>query len=293
MTISDWKILAYVQLVYFALFAIAFTISVIQILGVRRNAISTFDAGINKIIKFYGLYFGLFILCKIAGGACAIVLYSLKTSNTNLYIATYVLDSVSISMLIKSFLPLIEFLIDKRTEVLDHQHDIHNPDFKKSPDYELPPKPKYHPFQVLTVLLLVGLILSIVASSSMDSSSASSYKTLLKASAFIFLAVILIITGILAFSVSFFSNSIYAHGYLLVSQAYILLLAMPFMLIRVIYSLLSAFSGANILSGHPSKYTLLLGDYKYYTFMAFAEECIISIILLFSMYYFSKNVSRF
>lgn len=290
---KNWKIVSYVQIAFYVLIAIVDVFVILRFISARRNRNTSWGKGVNNIFKFYLIYFSLFIVFKIAGGVCAAILFHQDTFPLGLTIATFIFDSISLGILIKSVLPLIEYFLDLRSDIVTGTVNLEE-EYKLTEEgeaYERPEKGRYHPFKILTLILMGAVICSIVASSEM-SSSPSTYKTCIKISAILFLVVVLIVTAILFFTISFFSSSAYPHASIITQQAIILLIACPFLLIRVIYSILSAFSNSNIASSTPGKFTLLFGDYVYYTFLGFIEECIIALIIIFSVFYFINNVNH-
>lgn len=289
MSVNNWRILTYVQIAFYVVIAAVDIIQKIQVLKARRNAEGSFEKGVSRIFRSYMIYASLFIICKVTGGICGAVLFNLDELNTNLLIATYVFDSVSLGFLIKTLLPIIEFIVDKRSDILDGVVNL-DPDVKnEAEEVERPKKGRFHPFRILTLVLLAAVICTIVASSSMSDDIAT-YRACLKASALLFLSVVVIIIAFLIYLIMFFKSANYPHSDIVIQLASIILIATPFLLVRCVYSILSAFSNTNLFVGKASKYTLFYGDYVYYTFLAFVEECVAIIIIICTIYYFLQKV---
>lgn len=287
-SLQHWKALTYFQIGFYVLIAIVDLLQIIQVFKARSNVEGSFEKGVTRIFRSYLIYSTLFVICKITGGVLGAVLLNLKTANTNVLIATYVFDSVSLGFLIKTFLPIVEFVLDKRTDILNGVAGIDS-DAKYQGEIERPKKGRYHPFRILTLVLLAAVICTIVASSSM-SDNISTYRACLKASALLFLAVVIIMMAMVAYLIKFFKTANYPHSDIVIRLATIVLAATPFLIVRCVYSILSAFSNTNLFEGVPSKYTLFAGDYVYYTFIAFVEECVVIILIILTVWYFLNKV---
>lgn len=102
---TNWEIVAYVQVIFFA----------IMLIGLGAVVLQKWTKGTDRgIIKRFGGYFGIFTACKVAGGACGIILLHQSHYSSGLTMATYILDNVSLGLLIKCVLPFLELMVTEK-----------------------------------------------------------------------------------------------------------------------------------------------------------------------------------
>lgn len=274
---TNWEIVAYVQVIFFA----------IMLIGLGAVVLQKWTKGTDRgIIKRFGGYFGIFTACKVAGGACGIILLHQSHYSSGLTMATYILDNVSLGLLIKCVLPFLELMVtEKDSEALvenpfkydtgseDQIMDVRKVGLGRLVGTTLK---KNLPFRVLTLVITAAVICTIVGATGINSNGQNSGSSPMKAGSILFLVVMIFMAVLIAWGHSLNED----HR----TMAKILLLSIAFYIIRAVYSILSSFAGINF--ENPSKFLLIFGEYQYYTFMAFLEECIISMILLVNLFVF-------
>lgn len=274
---TSWEIVAYVQVIFFA----------IMLIGLGAVVVHKWTKGTDRgIIKRFVGYFGLFTVCKVAGGICGIILLHQSQYSSGLTMATYILDNVSLGLLIKSVLPFLELMVTEK----DPEALVGNP-FKYemgSEDQTMDVRKvglgtlvgttlkKNLPFRVLTLVITAAVICTIVGATGINSNGKNSGSSPMKAGSILFLVVIILMAVLIAWGHSLNED----HRIM----AKILLGSIAFFIVRAVYSILSSFAGINF--ENPSKFLLIFGEYQYYTFMALLEECIISTILLVNLFVF-------
>mmetsp|Transcript_2269 Transcript_2269/g.2492 ORF Transcript_2269/g.2492 Transcript_2269/m.2492 type:complete len:287 (-) Transcript_2269:2251-3111(-) len=277
---TSWEIVAYVQVIFFAIMLIGLVVVVVQ-KWTKGND--------RKIIRKFGGYFGLFTICKVAGGICGIILLHQSQYSSGLTMATYILDNISLGILIKCVLPFLELMVtEKDPEALqgnpfkydngseDQKINFRNTGIGSLVETTLK---KNLPFRLLTLVILAAVICTIVGSSNISSDGNNSGTSPMKAGSILFLVLIVLMGALIIWG-----HSLNKDHQLM---AKILLVSIIFYIIRSIYSILSSFAGINF--ENPSKYLLIFGQYQYYTFMGFLEECIISITLLMNLIAFHST----
>lgn len=221
--------------------------------------------------------------CARWQGGYGIILLHLSHYSGGLTMATYILDNI-LGVLIKSVLPFLELMVtEKDPEALTRNTfkyevgsetqrlDVGNIGIRKLVGSTLK---KNMPFRIFTLVILAADICTIVGASSINSSG-SGRSSSMEAGSILFLVTIILM--VLIVWGHHLSN---AHR----TTAKILLASGAFFIVRHVYSILSSLAGINF--ENPSKFLLIFGEYQYYTFMGFMEECIISIILLVNLYVF-------
>lgn len=272
---EEWQAVSYVQIIWFAVLAFANIVLLFTFYSRFLN---------KKQLWMFSGYFGVFTIAKIAGGVLGIIFLHKPEFVEGLYIAVYVCDSVSLGMLLKSSFPFIERMLKK--DANPDQEMYNEEPVKGYGPFDVETKSarptliqKYFlgPFQFLTLLVLVSVILSIVGSSQMSSSNAN--VTPIKVSSLLFLAATLVLGGIVIYVN--FNNPIY------VFPARLLMCCAFLLVIRCLYSILSSFNHLSFTN--PSKFSLMFGDYKYFTFLALLMESLIGIALILTYQWFLKN----
>lgn len=263
---NEWKIVSYVQLVWFII--VLLWCGLITLVYFRRPQHK------KAMFTFVG-FFTVFCLLKVVGGALGVVTVSSFT--TGKYIGTYICDSTALGLLTRAIFPFVETMLkNERNEKLSYKL------LDSIPTRGALGRLNLHPFAILTLVVLVAVILSIVGSSQLASESLDSTSNIgvyFKVSGLLFLGAAIIILGILGW---IFATKPRFHA-----AVFLLLASAIFLIIRCIYSVLSAFKGISFI--HPSQYALLYGDFKYYTFLAFMMEAFVSVLYLITFHWFLIN----
>lgn len=272
---DEWQAVSYVQIIWFAVLAFANIVLLFTFYSSFLN---------KKQLWMFSGYFGVFTIAKIAGGVLGIIFLHKPEFDQGLYIAVYVCDSVSLGMLLKSSFPFIQRMLKK--EANPDQEMYNGEPIKGYGPFDVETKPvkptliqKYFlgPFQFLTLLVLVSVILSIVGSSLMSSSNGN--VTPLKVSSLLFLASTLVLGGIVIY-VNFNNPNYVFPARLLMCCAFLLV-------VRCLYSILSSFNHLSFTN--PSKFSLMFGDYKYFTFLALLMESLVGIALILTYQWFLRK----
>lgn len=269
------------------------------------------DATLRKNLFIVTFFFTMFSSFKIGGGFCAIIQVDQDKPSTGLMIATYILDTASLGFLLKSIVNYLDYMMFPRPSsssnggILGIFNKGGNSDFQEvriglsnrkdsesSTEDMRPTDPKkdlskFHPFRVTTVVIMVAIILSIVGACEMsDGSSGGSTGTYFKVSSLLFLAALILVFGLLVYI--YFQQPTFRSG------IRIIMFSLVFYLVRIIYSIVLSFTGINISSTSFNKFTLIFGDYKYYTFMGFLMELLIAIMLfIISQWFLTRNPTHF
>lgn len=266
---TNWEIVGYVQLVFFVAILLAL---VVMVVNKWRTPID------RRIVKKFAGFFGFFALFNIIGAICGIILLHMSHPSTGLTIATYVFDNISLGLLIKSVLPFVELMVTEEgtggTRGDPFTYEMGCEDQKLAKHVEILKKPKNAPFWILTLLITAAVICTIVGSSSISSNSGPSSP--MKAGSILFLVSIICIAILIIWRLSL-SNVHRLTGRILLGS-------IIFLIVRAVYSIITSFAGVDF--EKPSKFLLIFGQYEYYTFMAFMQECIISLILLANFHLF-------
>ena len=272
---EEWQIVSYVQIIWFTVLAFANIALLFTFYSSFLN---------KKQLWMFSGYFGAFNIAKIAGGVLGIIFLHKPKFDKGLYIAVYVCDSISIGMLLKSCFPFIQRMLKK--EAKTDQEMYNGEPIKRYGPFDVETKParptliqKYFlgPFEFLTLLVLVSVVLSIVGSSKMASSNGS--VTPLKVSSLMFLASTLVLGGIVIYVN--FNNPNYVFA------ARILMFCAALLVVRCLYSILSSFNHLSFTN--PSKFALMFGDYKYFAFLALLMECLVGMALILTYQWFLRN----
>ena len=300
---SQWRIVSIVQVAYFAVILITFLTGMfVRIFKV--------DANLRKTMFIVSLFFTVFCGFKIAGGVCATIQVDQNTPSTGLMIATYVLDSTSLGFLLKTVVNYLDYMMfpsssdgltnggilgvfgkggksDFQEIGLSNRKDSEGSSVDSQPTDPKKNISKFHPFRITTLVITVAIILSIIGACEMSSgSSGSTSGTLFKVSSLLFLVALIVLFGLLLL--------VYLQRPTFRTGIAIIMLSMVFYLVRIIYSIVLSFTGINISSTSFNKFTLIFGDYKYYTFMAFLMELLIALMLfVISQWFLMRNPTHY
>ncbi|KZP25970.1 hypothetical protein FIBSPDRAFT_661209, partial [Athelia psychrophila] len=205
------------------------------------------------------IFLAIFSLTRIIGGACLIAAEEIRPVVTTLYIVGIVLESAGLSPLMLATLGFLKTIIS---------NSFPNPGlFTKA-------------WRLLGLLATIALALSIYGSTETSPSEVSNGNTLRRVGAFLFLILYLLLVGVHAYC--------WMNASLLMKHRRTLLVAissaLPFLGIRVVYSILSAFSGSLSFSGTASptpntsvlaKFSMLTGDWPIYLVMSVLMELVV------------------
>lgn len=233
----------------------------------------------------FSIYYFLLTSCKTVGGIISLVVLHSSTFNEGLYIGAYILESISLGFELRA--------LSCFTDHFYHYHDIiTNPirivevDKEKLEDSSTDSLqkikkqkiPLFHPFTILTFIVIAGIVCTAVgASNAVDSSSPPPE---MKAGGIIFLVASVIMIGL------------YIH--LAITSPALRVLTFPSILtacvliVRSIYVILVSFNKTGPME--PSKYTLIFGEYKYFLALVVIMEAIIVVLLIVNMYLFVTKV---
>lgn len=292
---SQWEVTSGFQVGFFAMFFFAFIY--LTILKIRQHA------KLRLIIAFFILAF-IFNVLKIVGGITGLVLLKSTNFNETLFIVTYIFDSISLGLVLRAISSLVQHMFKQNrqqsasrnkfafpSQYGNTDHDSNNTELKtgdvetgydnqyneavdnslvESED-ELTSKNPLNPFRLVTLLILAAVVLSAVGYSLLSNdTSMSTAQNLVRAAAVLFLIGTLALIASLVY--------IWSHGAESLVVAPLLIAALVVLIVRCSYSLLTAFHGIHF--NEPSKYMLIFGDYKYYTFLGLLTEGIANVLML-------------
>lgn len=270
------------------------------------------DANLRKTVFLASFFFTVFSSFKIAGGVCAIIQVDLKTPSTGLMIATYILDTTSLGFLLKTIVNYLDYMMFPRPPdspatggILGFLGKGGKSDFqevnigltsrKDSEGFSVDSQPtdpkknigRFHPFRLTTLVITVAIVLSIVGASNMSSGSSGGVSgTMFKVASLLFLLALILLSGLLVYV--YFQQPTFRAG------VTIIMVSLVFYLVRIIYSIVLSFTGIDISSSSFNKFTLIFGDYKYYTFMAFLMELLIALMLfVISQWFLMRNPTHY
>ncbi|KAI5964616.1 uncharacterized protein KGF55_001685 [Candida pseudojiufengensis] len=288
---TDWKAVSIVQLIFFILLMIAFII--ITILQLRK--------GIKiSSIRGFVIFLIIFQLAKIVGGITGLILLDSSKFNQNVFIATYICDSISYGFITRSISSLVQHMLKPEQEFKNHQdnqtinsngtlptYDMENQKFESNNNYHQTNENIYKinetkinkksPFYLITIIILAAVICNIYAMSNLagDSTPDDTTKTLIKVSAILFLIGMIL----LIFASIFVIFTRPEHR----KSCQILIITLFILITRSIYSLISGFNGINF--NQPNQYMLIFGKPKYYGCLALLPEGIAGILVMILFYH--------
>lgn len=219
------------------------------------------------------------------GGILSLVVLRASKFNENVYIAAYILESVSLGFALRAlfcfsdhFYHYNDIITNPRQVVqLDEEKfiDSSSEELQKIKKQKIP---LLHPFTILNLLVLAGIICTAVgASNAVDSTSPPAE---MKVGGILFLIASVILIGL------------FIHLYVTTKALRVLSLpstiAACVLIVRSIYVILVSFNKTGPME--PSKYTLLFGQYKYFLALVVCMEAILTILLPINMYLFVTKV---
>ncbi|CZS99354.1 hypothetical protein WAI453_008207 [Rhynchosporium graminicola] len=201
------------------------------------------------------IYLVIFCLARIIGSAMQLAIIS-KPTSTSLYTGYAILNNVGLSPLMFAAMGLLDRL-------LDTIHETHNT--------------RIHPgiTKIVHLIILIGLILGIVGginasnayTKALNAGAVGAYRpgSLSKAGSALFILSYAAVAS-LTIVISFYTPHAQSGEKRLL---YAVAVALPFLLIRLIYSCISTFS-------HDKRFNLLTGDETVLLFMAYLMEiCVV------------------
>ncbi|CUM64864.1 uncharacterized protein PRCAT00002479001 [Priceomyces carsonii] len=262
---SEWKTISYVQIVIYVLTTALIIFLLIQKGTARARGV---------LIKQSFIFITIFNVVKIGGAICMIVFFHQTKASEGLTIATYILNNASLGFLMKAVMPIATRVC------FDEINGIREAEMKLK---EGKPRdtPQQNRIALFMGLLVTAGVITTVAGSITMTDDINTAEALFKASGLIFLAAIATMTAVVLLSLQKRNEYGLVNKFLLVCSA--------FLLIRCIYSVVSAFAGMDIFS-NPSKYVFLFGDYQYYCFLAFIEEILTNFTILLTTYYLAHKI---
>lgn len=286
---TEWKIALIVQVVFFAAILAVFMTSMLM-------RVFKVDANLRKTMLMTLYFFAIFSAFKIAGGICAVIQIQQDTPSKALIICTYIFDGTSLGFLLKTIVNYLNYMMFPRPpsgipsqnvlaravrefrgkDAESHYEYSGETTIQKDPTDDLR---RFHPFRITTIVILAGVVLSIIGASNIsDGTTSSSTAAMFKAASLLFLAALVLLFLLLVWTYSQHPN--FRSGIAMI------LFSLVFYLVRVIYSITAAFTGISVSATKFNKFTFIFGDYKYYTFLGFLMELLISIVLLFVSHWF-------
>jgi len=263
--LHPWEIIGAIQI---SLYTIITLVSIYPALKLIKSKSS---------FKWFYIRYSILLLTKIIGGAL-LISYTHDYTNVNMAIATSVFNTIALG-LISVLLAFCVRYVDtykmthenlKSSSKSKYKHGVilslFTADYTKSRSWEI----------LAEKLLIVVMIVNIVGNCSMSDDRETS-KKLQEAGSILFLVVLLVIICLIIHKVikAKKRQSDKEYKFILI-VLFICGIMSPFILVRMIYSICSAFAFKvdGTYTTDVSKYTFLFGDWKYYAFLGFLEECI-------------------
>lgn len=294
-----WLVVLCVQV---ALTFVGFIVNTV-IFGKLYNIKRTKNVIINPLVWIYFFYVTLYLVFKLVGVCCALVLwgdnFDFFNPQSSLLIPTFMFDQMSLGYLILSFHPLTDFLSTKCTVAI-HQEDTDTEEFvyqKYRPSQAAAIAPVHHVVAFSTYLIIVGIILAIVANSLIRQNH-EAYRGIAKAVALVYLVGLAVIIAVSAnCTIRCYQMSNYADKRFVCFHYVFVWLSATMLTVRVAYTIAAAFSREDLVQGVLSKFVLVYGHWAYYTFMSFLWEsliivamCIFSIVAYKRKGYFEREI---
>ncbi len=257
--LRPWEIIGAIQVAFYVIITL---ITVYPSVGLIRN---------RSPFRWFFIRYTILMLSKITGGILLII-YKNNYTNVNLAVATSVLNSISLAFLTMLLAFSTRFAETYRNPEQNKKnggflgiYGLIHADYTKSASWD----------NLLEKLTFVTMILNIVGNSMVGSDRATS-KPIQEAGSIIYL-VCLVLIGALVFHkiMKEKRQADQEYGFIL-GVLTICAILLIFILIRMIYGVCYAFT-FNVdgtYTTNVSKFTFLFGDWKYYAFIAFIEECI-------------------
>ncbi|KAF7979923.1 hypothetical protein HWV62_40334 [Athelia sp. TMB] len=209
------------------------------------------------------IFLAIFSLTRIIGGATLIAAEEIRPVVTTLYIVGIVLESAGLSPLMLATLGFIKTIV---------QNSLPNPAlFTRA-------------FRLLGLLATIALALSIYGSTETSPSTVSNGSTLRRVGSLLFLALYLLLAALHGYCWANVARLMKHRRTLLVAIS----AALPFLGVRVVYSVLSAFSGplsfsgtaaaAPASTGFLAKFSMLTGSWPIYLCMSVLMELVVVVI---------------
>ena len=259
-----WKAIGYVEVIFYAITAM------VLLLLFLFNRARYSRKNLNRVSIAYT---SIFNIIKIAGGITMLVeLYS-KFSE-GLVIASYILNMASLGLLIKALLPMSlwenwygKSSFNEKISKADleiKEYTSYNDDARRD-------KSEHFLKTLLNVLLSAATAITIAAGSTITTVPHVA-STLYKIGSFLFLATILIMIFLKVLKLhSWRAQPVFNT---------LIIVGCVLLLVRTCYNIVSAFEGVSLDEQHAHKSTFMFGEYTYYCFMAFLEECLVILILI-------------
>lgn len=262
MFFHSWEVIGAIQIAFYAILII---VSIYPALKLITNA---------SPFRLFYIRYSILLFAKFVAGAI-LVAYVHDYTNVNLAIATSVLNAISLGFITMLLAFSIKFVDTYRNPDKKKKKKSNNggffifallrADYRTSEAWE----------SLLEKVTLVGVIINAVGYSYITSNRSLS-KSLQEAGSIIYLATLILISGLIAHKIiKERKQSTKEYKFILIVLA-ICAALVPFILVRVIYTICGAFTFRvdGTYTTDVSKFTFLFGDWKYYAFIGFLEECI-------------------
>ncbi|CCH42678.1 putative membrane protein [Wickerhamomyces ciferrii] len=283
---NPWEILSAFEIGYYAVLLALVIYPSIKIFQIKSK------------FRWFFIRFYILLLIKIIGGALTIAFIKDSNHSLGLGIGSSVLGVISSGIIVTSLIFIINFI--------------------ESFDQPSKPKEKFKLFKLLKTgvsnlfksksnrepmnwnslvdkLTLATIIINAVGSS-YSSTDPSISKKLSETGSILYIIVTLLIIVLIKQGFNSIQKSSQSTIHIKSYKKQLLTLViinMPFLFIRMVYNICTSFSintSGQTYATRISKFTFLFGQWEYYTFMAFLEECIIMLIFtLVSIWVYKKE----
>lgn len=248
MGVLDWRNIEYFAVVYYSLVLLSLILIHVFTREFRFRKISI-------------LLLVLSVL-KIAAALCCIELVNNNPTSISLYIASMVLNNIAVGLFIRS----ITSILDDHSQSYPTKSlfgSVRNIIIDSSTDL-------LEKFDSLTNLIILAAVILSAVGGGLAYEDRTTARKLLEAGSVLYLASIVLI----GLSIVWRFQSIDRP------KALLLLSIIPFMLIRTVYSVCSAFLFNGYIGDSVSRFDFLFGDYRRYLGMVVMEESVVVAVLL-------------
>lgn len=281
--LTPWEIIGAIEVAYYVIITLIAVYPAIQLIKSRSK------------FRYFFIRFSILLLTKIAGGALLIA-YKHYYTNVNLAIATSIIvNSVALAFITMLLAFAMKFIETYRNP--DRASGNKKSGFlglKKilSADYTQSSSWDYLAERLTFVVMIINIV-----GSSLIGSNRSTSKSLQEAGSIIFLVCLAMITALIFHKIVKEKSQTHQEYGFILALLTICAILVVFILIRMIYSVCSAFSFRvdGTYTTNVGKFTFLFGDWKYYAFMAFLEECIciaLYTVMIWVVYIGENNLDR-
>lgn len=261
MYFHSWEVIGAIEVAFYAIIII---LSFYPALKLIKTA--------SPFRMFY-IRYSILLFSKLVAGAL-LVAYVQDYTNVNLAIATSVLNSIAlgfITMLLAFSMKFVDTYRNPNQEKKKKKSKnigligLLKADYTKVEAWE----------SLFEKIALAGVIVSAVGYSYISSDRSLS-KSLQEAGSIIYLVTLILISGLIVHKIIQEKKQTTKEYKFILTILTICAVLIPFILVRVVYSICGAFTFRvdGTYTTNVSRFTFLFGDWKYYAFIGFLEECI-------------------